>query len=301
MAAIEGQLAELRAGADAVTLVGGEPSLHPGLAAIVGRARALGFAAVGLQSHGRHLDAAMLDALAGAGLTDLHLSIHGEAAPVHDFHTKVAGSFVAAFAALERARRRGIVTAVTTVLTRSNARSLAGLPGRLAAGGVAAWSVAVPAIAGRAMIAFESVAPRLGLALPHALHAVAAARGRGLAAFVAGAPLCALGPHRGWALGDGAGWDPPRAFAPACAGCPARAECGGLDPLYLARFGGDEVDPGRLRAAGAIDPPAVQALRGLFVGAGALVTSGLREAAGLVDPPRSRAARLARSAEEAAR
>ncbi|MBK8264891.1 MAG: radical SAM protein [Nannocystis sp.] len=280
-AAIEARLLRARGGAEEVTLVGGEPGLlGDRLALWVARARALGFGAVGVQSHGRGLDAALLDALVAAGLSDLHLSIHGESEAVHDFHTGIAGSFAAAMAALTAARQRGVTVVVTTVLTRSNMRSLGGLAAPLKAGGAAAWTIAAPAAAGQALLSFESVMPRLGLALPYALQALVRARSLGLWSFIADAPLCALGPHRGLALRTAA-----RAFVATCDGCAARGECAGLDAVYAARFGGDEVAAARLQSAPSVDPAAARALRRLFVGAGALTTE-LRSPASVVAPAR---------------
>jgi len=278
-AAIEARLVEARAQAAEVTLIGGEPGLlGAGLARWVAQARALGFEAVGVQSHGRGLTPALLDGLVAAGLSDLHLSIHGESAAVHDFHTGIAGSFEAAWAALAAARERGLTVVVTTVLTRSNMRSLGGLAALLQGRGAAAWAIAAPAAAGQALLSFESVMPRLGLALPYALQALARARSLGLWSFIADAPLCALGPHRGWALRTGA-----RAYVAACEGCAGRGECAGLDAVYAARFGGDEAAAQRLGATMTEDPPGARALRRLFVGAGAL-SSELRSIASVVAP-----------------
>jgi hypothetical protein len=144
---------------------------------------------------------------------------------------------------VQAARAAGLDVAATTVLTRSNFRVLAALPPLLKARGVQAWLIAVPRAAGAAAEAFDRVMPRLGLALPFALHALDGARRLGLEAYVQGAPLCALGPFAERALAD-----EPRAFAEVCEGCPARAGCPGVDARYLARFGGDELAPR--------DPPA---------------------------------------------
>ncbi|MEZ4380132.1 MAG: radical SAM protein [Nannocystaceae bacterium] len=288
--ALAAGLDEARARADEVTFVGGEPSLlgdGDGLVRAVAAARERGFRAVGIQSHGRHL-AALVDRLVDAGLSDLHLSIHGDSAAVHDYHVGVDGAFAAVGKTLAAARRRGLEVAVTTVLTRSNLRNLAALPGWLRERGAAAWCVAVPAVAGGARRRFEAVVPRLGVAIPHALRALELARKRRLPAWIAGAPHCLLGPYRGLALAD----DPARSYAAACTGCEARASCPGLDPIYLARFHGDEVRPDRLSPAqaDATSRRERDRLRRLFVGPGALAIGG-RSLATIVDPPRSAGAR----------
>jgi hypothetical protein len=231
------ELARARRLGEAVTFVGGEPTLDPRLVERVAQARRLGFRRIGLQTNGRRLADLQLTAeLARAGLTDVHLSIHGASPEVHDYHSSVPGSFAQALAAILAASAEHVTVVATTVLTRSNCRVLAPLPRLLASRGVAAWLIAVPHAAGRAAVAFDRVVPRLGVALPFALHALDAAEGLGLPAWVQGAPACLLGPFAARTLPS-----PPRAYAPACAACGARESCPGLDAAYLARFGGDEL------------------------------------------------------------
>src|SRR5579859_8129120 len=84
---VETELTALRARSDEVTFVGGEPMLEPRLTAFIGRAKGLGFRRIGVQTNGRGLAAPdFAPALAGAGLTDVHLSVHGADAAVHDYH-----------------------------------------------------------------------------------------------------------------------------------------------------------------------------------------------------------------------
>lgn len=251
---------------DAVTFTGGEPTLHPELPAIVAAARERGFTRIGIQTNGRRLrEAGYADDLRRAGLTDVHLSLHGLGSVVHDHHTGVEGSFADAVAALGAARHAGLTAVVTTVLTRSNSRALGALAAWIAAQNLAAWTLAVPRTAGRLVANFDRVFPRLALSLPYALHALATARHKGVTVFLRGAPLCLLGPFAERSLPDA-----PRAFDPArCDGCPARAACPGVDARYLQRFGGDELSPARAPAAplkpfGERD----QALASMFVGEG---------------------------------
>lgn len=256
-------LARLRARVDRVSFVGGEPTLDAALPGWISAARAAGFSRIGLQTHGR---APGLARLREAGLTDLQLSLHAADPAAHDFLVGAPGALRAATATLRAARELSLRTGVVTVLARSNLRVLAGLPGLLADLGAAAWLVAAPALAGRAA-AIDGVAPRLALALPHALQAIAHAQRLGVPALLSGAPLCLLGPLRARALPPAL--DPrPRAYADACEGCPARAACPGVDPAYLRRFGGAELSPRALRPAAGdpVDPE----LADLFVGPGLL-------------------------------
>jgi MoaA/NifB/PqqE/SkfB family radical SAM enzyme len=189
---IRAALEDARTRADEVTLTGGEPGLHAELPAIVEEAKNLGFTRIGLQTNGKL--ARSMRIFEGAGLTDLHLSIHGGSAAAHDYHTGVEGSFVAAIATLSAARAAGLDVAVTTVLTRSNARGLADLARLLAARNASIWCISVPRVRGRAAEIFDRVVPRLGIAMPFALHAAQLATSLRLPVFLRGAPSCVLGP-----------------------------------------------------------------------------------------------------------
>ena len=103
-------LSRLRAtGATELTLLGGEPTLHPALAEVIQQARALGFERVGLQTNGRRLaEAPFTVSLAAAGLTDVHVTVLGGEPAVHDYHTGVEGSFRALVAGLGVARAQGL-------------------------------------------------------------------------------------------------------------------------------------------------------------------------------------------------
>jgi pyruvate-formate lyase-activating enzyme len=241
---VRAALATLRETHDEVSFVGGEPGLDDALEAHVAAARALGFTRIGVQSNASNLvDASLCRRLAQQGLTDLHLTLLGAEAAVHDHHTGRAGSFEEVLRALAAARGAGLDVLVTTVLTRSNYRVLDALAALVVARGVTAWCVAVPVVAGRAEERFDRVYPRLGLALPFAVRALSSVRARGMTAFVAGAPLCLLGPFGAYAIAGDALTGGTRAHAPACDACPLRAACPGVDAAYLARFDGDELAP----------------------------------------------------------
>lgn len=253
------------AGASAITFVGGEPTLAPDLLeGAVRAAREAGFAAIGAQTNGLAL-AEHARGLAAAGLTDVHVSLHGPDSRSHDYHTGSEGSFERLWAGVAAARSAGLRVVATTVLTRSSFRILSAMPLLLQARGIAAWHVAVPLARGRAQEGFDRVYPRLALALPFALHALEVARRLGLPGYLSGAPLCLLGPLAARSI---LGPEQPgtRSFGAPCDGCAARASCPGLDPMYLARFGGDELRARDDRPPTADDEP----LASLFVGAGEL-------------------------------
>jgi hypothetical protein len=277
-----GALERLAGTATELTFVGGEPTLHPELLSLVRRARALGFLRVGLQTNGRRLkDSAWTRALVEAGLTDVHVTVLGAEAAVHDYHTGVDGSLAELLAGVAAVRAHALPVVATTVLTRSNYRVLSALPSLLASRGVAAWQVTTTQTAGRAVAGFDRLAPRLALALPYALHAVASAHRLGLRAGVSGVPLCLLGPVAAHA-GPGA----PRTFAPPCEACPARASCPGVDATYLARFGADELVA---LSAPPPSPATADALTRCFTGPGELAWPARVD---VPEPPAAARARL---------
>lgn len=248
-------------GARAVTFTGGEPTLVPEvLLEAVSLSRAVGFSSIGVQTNG-HAFAALAAPLAARGLTDVHLSVHGPSAAAHDYHTGQEGSFETLWLAAGAARRAGLKVIATTVLTRSNYRVLSEMATLLRARDVAAWQLSVPHARGRAQKDFDRVYPRLGMAIPFALHALESARRVQLPAYIEGAPLCLLGPLAARAITS-----PPRAFHARCDACDARAKCPGVDALYLARFDGDELRPREVPASMADAEP--HASR--FAGPGAL-------------------------------
>lgn len=274
------RLAAIRAtGLAAITLSGGEPTLEPeSLLEAVRAARAAGFDEIGLQTNGHGL-APIARELAALGLTDVHVSIHGPDARAHDYHTARRGSFDVLWEAVAAARTASLAVVATTLITRSSFRVLSEIPILLQARGVRAWQIAVPIARGRAQDEFDRVYPRLALAVPFALHALEVARRLGLAAYVSGAPLCLLGPFAARAIPT---HEPERtrALHTRCDGCAARDRCPGLDPVYLARFDGDELRPRDDRPEGAGAEP----LAALFAGPGELAP---RRERAIHEPPQA--------------
>jgi hypothetical protein len=263
---IRQRLRALREQGDEVSFIGGEPTLVPGLTAWIEEARKLGFRGIGLQTNGKVLaDGALLQKLVIAGLTDLHFSIHGADAGVHDYHVGSPGAFAAVGSALAHARSIGLPVVVATVLTRSNYRVMGELPAFLKAAGVSAWLVTVPRIAGGLVENDERMTPRLHLAMPFTFRALRDARRLGIPAWVRGAPLCSLdekwAAFASWILPE----EPRRGFVEVCASCAARPQCCGVEAAYLKRFGASE-----LSTREAVPATTPSSLTRLFVGEGEL-------------------------------
>jgi hypothetical protein len=174
--------------------------------------------------------------------TVLELVLHGDTPASHDHLVGRPGAFDALFTEAAEAMAAGVTVVVTVPLGRSTYRSLTGIPLLLRARGIAALRLEVPLLAENE---HPTRVPRLALALPFALHALAVAKRLALPAFLSGAPLCLLGPYGGERIASA-----PRSYAPVCEGCPGRAACPGVDPRYREAFGDAE-----LRALKAAPPP----------------------------------------------
>lgn len=180
-----------------------------------------------------------VEALTAAGADILHVELLGKNAEEHDYHAGLDGAFALLNGLLEGARFLPCELVATTPVTRSNFRSLREFVPLLRRSRVRAWRVACLRVDGRIRDAEQRIVPRIGMSLPHVLHATKLARDAGIEVFVEGAPLCAMGPfagHRFWAHEQGG-------YGERCSGCEARSACGGAHPRYLERFGDGELRP----------------------------------------------------------
>ncbi|MCA9688987.1 MAG: radical SAM protein [Myxococcales bacterium] len=140
------QLAAL--GTREITLIGGEAYLHRDWLAVIRAIVERGMLCT-VQTGGRRLDEARLDAAIDAGLGALGVSIDGPDA-IHDQLRGVPGSAAAAWRLLARARDRGLPTTVNTTVTPVALPHLEPLFDRLVAVGVATWQVGINVAMGRA-------------------------------------------------------------------------------------------------------------------------------------------------------
>lgn len=129
-------LDDLRAlGTLTVTLTGGEPLTHPeffGIAEAV-RARAL---ALRIFTNAARIDDGIADRIAALLPLAVEVSIHGATAEVHDTATGTPGSFVAAFAGVDRLVARGVAVVVKTPVTNLNEHQIDDIMAMIAARGL---------------------------------------------------------------------------------------------------------------------------------------------------------------------
>lgn len=140
------QLAAL--GTREVTLIGGEAYLRPDWVDIIRCITERGLLCT-LQTGGRGLTAARLDAAVAAGLGSVGVSLDGPAA-IHDALRGVTGSHAAAFAVLSMCRERGLPTTVNTTLTPAALPHLEEMFEPLVQAGVSTWQVGINVAMGRA-------------------------------------------------------------------------------------------------------------------------------------------------------
>ncbi|MFH1531520.1 MAG: radical SAM protein [Pseudomonadota bacterium] len=242
-----------------------EPTLHPDLVSFVSWARELEFGTVSLITNGRTLArGGLMRQLAEAGLNDLHVSIHGHEAEIHDRITRRPGSFAQAVAGLDAALEiRGVHPVRVTAHSTISAFNLASLPQMIdffGARGVDHYGINGLFIEGLAVenfellaVSYKSIAEVLSAALAGPCPSVS----------VSDIPPCQLnGRIPDHAMGlredfhvvtEGEPDAPAReeatsversfGFGPPCMGCVLRAICDGVADAYIARFGWGEFHP----------------------------------------------------------
>jgi MoaA/NifB/PqqE/SkfB family radical SAM enzyme len=164
-----------------VAFVGGEPTLRADLAELVALADQRA-AAIVIQTNGRRLAyrGYVDELLAASPRVSFEVALQGSSAPMHDYHTGVAGSFgqtVKGLANLRSARARAWVT---TVITRSSFRHLVDVVRLSASLGATAHALSPAAALGRAAEAAARVVPAPELTRPHVERAIAEGRRLGL-------------------------------------------------------------------------------------------------------------------------
>lgn len=137
-----------RLGTREVTLIGGEAYLRRDFAEIIAAITAAGMECT-LQSGGRNLTDARIEAAVNAGLRAAGISIDG-LRELHDALRGVPGSFDAALASLARLRAHGVTTSVNTQLGAEVLDQLDGVLDVVIAAGAKNWQVQLTVPMGRA-------------------------------------------------------------------------------------------------------------------------------------------------------
>jgi len=141
------QLARL--GTREISLIGGEAYLRRDLPEIIRAIRGHGIYC-GIQTGGRNFTDKRLDAVVGAGLNGLGVSLDG-LEDLHDSLRGVRGSFAAAVSTLRRAKERGLKTSVNTQIGSRTMPDLPDLFELLIDSGVTHWQVQLTVAMGNAV------------------------------------------------------------------------------------------------------------------------------------------------------
>lgn len=228
-----------------LVLTGGEPALHPRLAALIELARQLGCEQVELETLGVPLaNLARVQALAQAGLTGVRMTLLGPEDEAVEPIARLGGVVTAQRLAVEHLREVQLSVAAQTPVNKLTVPLLSGIASLLGAMKIKRWVLQPYIAAGQGAPDRWHEAPR---PMENALQ-TARARARGLGAEVAVPPgtgwhWCAfVQPHklpellvRSGARG--------RVHPSACSGCAARGQCPGVDASLAARFGNAVVSP----------------------------------------------------------
>ncbi len=118
-----GRALDAARGQGVVVLSGGEPTLDPDIARRVAALRGAGAREVWIQTNGRMLAyRKFARSLVEAGATGVECAIHGHEPALHDWLTRVDGSFRQAVRGAKNARRAGLRLVINAVVVRSNFR-----------------------------------------------------------------------------------------------------------------------------------------------------------------------------------
>ena len=246
-------------GFDTVSFTGGEPTLRGDLLGLVGAAKQLGFRDIKVQTNGLMLaQAENLDRLIGAGLTRLHISIHTHEREAYERLVRREGTFALMEQALRLAVSRPLTFVADVIIKDDTWRRLPAAIAWLADKGVREVHLWYVSLSDGNKDNVTSL-PRMGEVMPTLHQALRLGEARGMTVRSLHVPRCLLGELHPHAWDPGA--DRVRVVSPdatfdlkdsrlagqvhvaACEGCSFRAQCPGIRPDYLARFGETEFHP----------------------------------------------------------
>jgi MoaA/NifB/PqqE/SkfB family radical SAM enzyme len=236
-----------------ITISGGEPTLNPKLTEYIHLARQHSHGPVELQSNAmRFADMAFAQAVIGAGVDEVFVSLHGSTAAISDAVTEAPGTFVKTVAGVDNLARLDVALGLNFVMCETNYRDLPNYirfvhsrwpRAMLSLSFVAPSSDVVPM--DRALI------PRYSDVLPYLREALHIAQERGLWVSpldsMCGLPLCLWPTSLDEPLARA---DIPKGFdggefikSDACLTCVAQAKCYGLRRRYATLHGTQELHP----------------------------------------------------------
>ncbi len=170
-----------------IAFVGGEPTLHPGLIKAVSAAKEGGALHILIQTNARRLAyPAFAESLKNAGANALDISLQGSTPAMHDYHTRVSGSWAQTVLGVKRAKKIGLTVGISTVITRSNFRHLSEIARLAHHLGAEGFHLNLAAAYGEAAKSWARVVPSPEMVRPYLEEAVRVSKNLGLSLMVLG-------------------------------------------------------------------------------------------------------------------
>ncbi|MCX6802529.1 MAG: radical SAM protein [Candidatus Diapherotrites archaeon] len=259
-------------GSDRLDFVGGEPTLRKDLPELVSFAKENGFKSVRITTNGRMFSQKKFaEELVGAGLTMAIFSIHGHTAELHDYLTRVDGSYSQAVQGMKNVRELAEgrpdweQMATNTVMVRPNLKFLAQIAEHNIALGSKNLEFIFPDPQGNCWDNFEELVPRLPELIEPMRSVIKAGQKHGLhSCLMRYLPLCYMygyfeylseylavrrqrEQHIGPDIFDLEVEKSRRTIArvkgPQCAGCKRSPACEGVFKEYVLKRGFEELVP----------------------------------------------------------
>lgn len=186
-----------KAGASGVYFGGGEPTILENFTDMVLLAKKEGYERIRLLTNGMRLDdAAYADALVGAGVNEVELSVKGRDAETHDALSQFPGAFSKLVCAVKNLARGGGADIVITVLiTTQNFRQLSDTVSMFADMGARQFCLWIVSLYDMDRGKLLHLLPSLTDVAPFVSEAFSLAERRNLAMDTSHIPPCFLPPH----------------------------------------------------------------------------------------------------------
>ncbi len=253
------KIIESRKYSDSLCFNGGEPTIRKDILRLVKLAKFVGYERIAIQTNGLMLsDRRFVERLADSGANSLHILGISSKKDAYESLSRFPGSFDLHVRGIRNVVDRGIPVEIDVVINKRNYRELSGMVVFFSGLGVRKVNLKFVCIGGNSKRNL-GIVPRMGLAAPHVMKCLDAARKNGIDMNCQYMPYCLLSGYEEHVMGVGdadiliVDSDSSYPLADgisrictktgACAGCAYNDDCFGIDKSYLSIFGGGEISP----------------------------------------------------------